>query len=524
VRVPISVLCHITSVFILSFLAARTHTAASSSSNHRSTKKQVNKFEIAGPVLTVTLREPFASTVTHPTQSFKPSEASEDLYDSIQDKDRYPSAFQRVTQRISSSSKKIKDWITENSDSEVSSSENWLSDSIRSSLSSLAPSLSWSIRSTSPPLPKILPSLRSIAWTLVYQQNPFTSSSDPLERSHCPVPSTLHTTSPLFLSTQIRFSKRLFQSDDFSFFSPFSSWRKQWDRRRNTVPRSILSGDHSNYSVLSTSNSPVASETRYHGGVPVSLELVPIHHLDSQETSLTVQLGLGESVPQDLEHDLTWTSLSPMYPLETHSRLNLVAYFSNAHSSKSIQKNPSSSSHSPLLRSIHGSYHTQNLPSFTSLQSLSIHPTYDFPTNTPTCMIKAQSSSGRTTALFDFNWEDPTFAIIHDLDEYNTISPEISLSTSSIVYNWRVRLENHGSICTRVDPMSCIDVTWTDPSGGGGGDRGGKWVTNVQLPLSMESRGDGNYDSSGKMGTASWKQAWKPNIRVRRTFAFGFLS
>jgi hypothetical protein len=111
--------------------------------------------------------------------------------------------------------------------------------------------------------------------------------------------------------------------------------------------------------------------------------------------------------------------------------------------------------------------------------------------------------------LFDFNWDDPTFTIIHDLDEYNTIAPQISLSTSSIVYHWKVQLEN-SRICTRVDPMSCIDITWTDPTASAG-----QWITHVQLPLSGLNQGDATGN-----GHASWKQAWRPNIRVRRTFCF----
>ena len=497
------------------------------SSTSRSAKKRFKRFEFLGPVVTVTLREPLASSTARPTLTCKPTHAL-DLNDTVQDTDRYRTQFQRMFQHITSSSKRIRNWVAERADVDLPS-EGWIPYSFLSSLSSLSPSLTWSIRSTSAPLPRIFPSLRSIAWTLVYQQNPanfITSTGDAIQRSNCPIPATMYTTSPLYLSTQARFSTRLFQFEDYSFLLPFSSyWRnRRARRRRNALANSAIPG---------TSNfvTPDTRTNRRYTGVPVSLEIVSIHHLDHQQKSLTIKIGLGESVPHDLNHDIpNMTTTNPMYNFDSHARFNVVAHLATSPSS-STNKNPSivssssssstvRSSPSPLLRSLYGSYHLQRLPSFTSIQSLSIHPAYDFCTNTPTCMIKAKSSSGRTTALFDFNWDDPTFAIIHDLDEYNTISPEISLSTSSIIYNWKVQLENQGNICTRVDPMSCIDIVWTDPSGGGrSGGRDGKWITNIHLPLSLESR-DTGYTGVGRFGSNHWKQAWKANIRVRRTFVF----
>ena len=78
----------------------------------------------------------------------------------------------------------------------------------------------------------------------------------------------------------------------------------------------------------------------------------------------------------------------------------------------------------------------------------------------------------------------------------NIISPEISLHTAKIVYNWNIRLES-GSIRTKVDPTEAIHVTWTDRS------MNGRWVTDCSLPLK---------------GTSL--KALAANVRVRRQFTF----
>lgn len=97
--------------------------------------------------------------------------------------------------------------------------------------------------------------------------------------------------------------------------------------------------------------------------------------------------------------------------------------------------------------------------------------------------------------MLDLNWDNPTLSIMHALDERNTISPEISLTSAKIMYNWDVAL-NSGSIKTRVDPTSAIQVTWIDQT------ESGKWVTDFNLPL------------TGGPGPLAG------DIRVRRQFAF----
>ena len=82
------------------------------------------------------------------------------------------------------------------------------------------------------------------------------------------------------------------------------------------------------------------------------------------------------------------------------------------------------------------------------------------------------------------------------LPSSHIISPEISLKTGKIVYQWNVNLES-GSIRTKVDPTKAIDVTWVDRS------MNGKWVTDFKLPL---------------VGTTL--KALAADIRIRRQFSF----
>lgn len=78
----------------------------------------------------------------------------------------------------------------------------------------------------------------------------------------------------------------------------------------------------------------------------------------------------------------------------------------------------------------------------------------------------------------------------------NTIAPEISLHTAKILYQWNMLLDS-GSLKTKVDPTSAIQVTWTDRS------MNGKWVTDFSLPLK---------------GTSV--SALAADVRVRRQFTF----
>ena len=67
------------------------------------------------------------------------------------------------------------------------------------------------------------------------------------------------------------------------------------------------------------------------------------------------------------------------------------------------------------LEYIRGSY-KMNLP-FTAVGSIANTPSYDFEKEEPTCNIIGKSSSGRTAAVIDLNWENPTLSFVHALDE-----------------------------------------------------------------------------------------------------------
>ena len=157
------------------------------------------------------------------------------------------------------------------------------------------------------------------------------------------------------------------------------------------------------------------------------------------------------------------------------------------------------------------SYKTR-LP-FATVSSITITPTFDRTksntnTLTPTCILEGESGTGRTTAKLDLNWDDSTLTVIHAIDSYHTIAPEISLQTAKIRYYWDVALSSGGSIRTRVDPTSAIHVSWMD-----GSKDGGKWITDMNLPLGG-SGGSGGTTGNGRGGI------FAADIRVRRQFRF----
>jgi hypothetical protein len=147
------------------------------------------------------------------------------------------------------------------------------------------------------------------------------------------------------------------------------------------------------------------------------------------------------------------------------------------------------------LQSVKAQYNL-NLPfQGIGVDSLSIIPSYNFETSLHACTMVGYSGSGRTAAILNLNWDNPTLSVKRALDARNTIQPEISLWDAKILYNWNVALDS-GSIMTRVDPTEAVQITWVDET------RSGKWVTDFRLPL-----------VSGGGTLAS-------HIRVRRQFAF----
>lgn len=128
--------------------------------------------------------------------------------------------------------------------------------------------------------------------------------------------------------------------------------------------------------------------------------------------------------------------------------------------------------------------------------SVRVTPAFDQVTKDMTCVVEADT--GRTKALLNLEYNNPTLAVVHQLDDRNVLSPEIGLYDARITYQWDHQLPNGGSLQTRVDPLSDIKVTWTDQS-----TAGGCWTTDVRLPLE---------------GTTV--QALAADIRVKRKFQF----
>ena len=133
-------------------------------------------------------------------------------------------------------------------------------------------------------------------------------------------------------------------------------------------------------------------------------------------------------------------------------------------------------------------------------------------------IIEGESGTGRTSAILNLkSFGDSTLTVVHALDSKNIIAPEISLSSAKILYHWDVSLDNGGSIRTRVDPTSAIQVVWTDVKGFSNRDddqnwNAGKWITEFKLPLDgrMGNANVGTYNAG----------IFAADIRVRRQFQF----
>jgi len=147
------------------------------------------------------------------------------------------------------------------------------------------------------------------------------------------------------------------------------------------------------------------------------------------------------------------------------------------------------------LQLVRGCYQL-NLPSNPTLGAVRITPTLDLARGQASCLLEATTGSERTKAVLNLEYDNPTLTVVHSLDDRNTIAPEISLYNARILYHWNIALDS-GSIKTKVDPTSAVQVTWTDRS------LTGKWVTDFRLPL-----------------TGTTLSALAADVRVRRQFSF----
>lgn len=106
--------------------------------------------------------------------------------------------------------------------------------------------------------------------------------------------------------------------------------------------------------------------------------------------------------------------------------------------------------------------------------------------------------AGRTKAILNLRAKDPTLSMVYALSDNNVIAPEIHLKDAKILYQWSVKWNNGATLHTRVDPTHSIDINWTDQS-----TSGGKWITDIRLPLE---------------GTSI--RGLSAEVKVRRQFAF----
>lgn len=136
----------------------------------------------------------------------------------------------------------------------------------------------------------------------------------------------------------------------------------------------------------------------------------------------------------------------------------------------------------PYLKILTGSFFSK-LP-YSTLQTIQLTPRLDLSASYPefSCLIEAVTGvTGRTKAVLNLEYENPTLAIVHQIDERNMVAPEISIYNARITYQWDCMLSYNGlsKIRTKVDPLHAIYITWTDESA----LDGGTWVTNVRLPF-----------------------------------------
>ncbi|KAL7528413.1 hypothetical protein ACHAXR_004446 [Thalassiosira sp. AJA248-18] len=183
------------------------------------------------------------------------------------------------------------------------------------------------------------------------------------------------------------------------------------------------------------------------------------------------------------------------------------------------QKTILSSSQNSLLSSIEYAKGSFRLPTPFFLRTkyndrLSVSPSFDFVDEVARCVISGDvGSSGRTRAVLRLDSEDDsTLTIVRALDEryvvytlfIKIIAPTISLNSGKIVYDYYLNLDGisgqknishrkvvNSSLRAHVDPTKGILLKWTDGIGGGrnAGGGGSCWVTECRIPLGTTAPG-----------------------------------
>ena len=224
------------------------------------------------------------------------------------------------------------------------------------------------------------------------------------------------------------------------------------------------------------------------------LQLQPSYEVKAKRSNLLVQASHGAS--------FVLARFSVRHGTGGHSSTRSSSTASSSHDDMNdefVSSAAPTASQNNCLDFLRASYNLA-FPAGSSISSLRITPSLDVIKQEPSCVLEGTTGgSSRTKAILKLNYNNPTLAVVHALDERNIISPEISLYNAKILYQWKVQLHNGASIRTKVDPTTAIDVTWTDTSAADGG----RWVTDFRLPLE---------------GTTL--QALASDVRVRRQFNF----
>lgn len=136
---------------------------------------------------------------------------------------------------------------------------------------------------------------------------------------------------------------------------------------------------------------------------------------------------------------------------------------------------------------------------FASVSNVRITPEINVAQRDISCELAAVVGA-RTKAVIHLEYERPTLSVLYAPNDHNLIQPTIDLYNGKMVYQWVLALAGgRGSLQTRVDPVSAIDITWKERSA----VDGGVWITDISLPLA----------DRGSSGLAA-------NVRVRRQFQF----
>ena len=248
------------------------------------------------------------------------------------------------------------------------------------------------------------------------------------------------------------------------------------------------------------------------------LQVQPSYQFATKEMNLQVQLSQGASYVFARLSNKNGSSSSSSKSSSSKSR---------SRSSRKTQQHHNNNNRL-FLQTLRGSI-LWNPPTATAraatavFRSIRISPTLDFfirheveeqlPPQAA-CTIEAITGD-RTKAVLHLERQHPTLAVVYAINDRNVVAPEINLSNGRMIYQWNCELGGGGDddsgssssgisyIRTKVDPLSAIHITWTDASATSGGRGGGRWITDVRLPL------EGHVIH----GLAA-------DIRVRRQFSF----